>query len=447
MIFSTINFDTWCKNHPKDHDAKWCRELYPWEVFKRINYQNSVLDAQQKINVDNLLYVATLKKRFIAEDERIHYLIRLCSTPSSNSQQWSQRTWNDLFHLVFDPSGYFITLFTEKKDPSKVVLRKFLTSRFKDIELVRSLPISGLLFRSIISYVARDKYDGLEQYKPFTLHTLNGKKLNTHINNQKSDIIEPFLSKGRKLWITYSFTEEKAHRQALRLMGQAKELFVIFCHPTFTRHHRCVDQSTNIVSLPEFLRTLSPDIHRRYIQQSRFLINHLRLEDDGSCDIPTSDEIIETTKSLQQPIPIHTSHLREAKAGLGMIVSTTGDVAYICACANLLNSAMRKNSDTYSGSIKLTKEVYNFKSILGRFIEEIICNPLSDVDIFIERKGAVYITVKGLQFSFHAIPRTPRIETYENSQENIQQDWAGVKLQLAAPLVLKWARGILLKEN
>ncbi len=448
MRIASIDFETWCKNHAQDHDAKWCRELYPWEVFQRIDYDRSTLNTQQTIVVANEANTATIEKWYVAENGRINYLIRLGSIPSSKRQQWNQRSWNDVFHLVVDPSGNFITLFTEKPDPSKVLLRKFLSSMLADIESVRSLPISSLLFRSIISYAAHDSYEGLERFKSFSVvPSFVEIENNQMIQPLRKDTYEPFLSKDRHLWILSSFTEEKAHRQALRVAGQAKRVIVVFCHPTFTRHHRCVDKSSIVVSLSEFLRMLSPAIHRRYIQQARLLINHLRQEPNESAQPANSDAIVDVIRTQKEPIPIHTSELREAKAGLGMIVTTTGDAAYVCACANLLNAALNPRLKTYDGSLKLAKEVYSFKAIFGRAIEDIIRRPPSDVRAYVERGGPAYLNIRGLQFSFHAIPRTPAISAYESSELNAPQAWSELKLQPLAPLVLKWARALLLEEK
>ncbi len=206
MKVSAIDFGTWCTNHAQDHDAKWCRELYPWEVFQRIDYDHSTLNTQQTIVVANEAYTATIEKCYLAENERIIYLIRLGSIPSSKRQQWNQRAWNDLFHLVADPSGYFITLYTEKKDPSKALLRKFLSSMLADIESVRSLPISSLLFRSLISYAAHDSYEGLQRFKSFPVLPSIVERKTRQIQPLQQDTYEPFLSKDRNLWIISSFT-------------------------------------------------------------------------------------------------------------------------------------------------------------------------------------------------------------------------------------------------
>jgi hypothetical protein len=445
MDVSTIDFDAWCKNHPEDHDAKWCRELYPWEVFQRVDYSQPP-NSQQTIRIAGGTYTATIENRYAAENGRINYLIRLGSLPSSKSEQWNQRAWNDLFHLVAEPSGYFVTLFTEEKDPSKVLLRKFLSAKLSDIESVRSLPIASLLFRSLISYAAHDSYDGLQRFRSFPIISAKGDREEKGQPVQQGTY-EPFLSKDGDLWIASSFTEEKAHRLALRLSGQARRLVVVYCHPTFTRHHRCVDQSASVVSLSEFLRMSSPTIHRRYIQQARFLINHLREGPADSRNPPSSDAILNDIRVRHERMPIHTSELREAKAGLGIIVTTTGDAAYVCACANLLNAAMNQRLKTYDGSLELAKDVYSFKAIFARAVEDIIWWSPPDVRVYVEPRGPVYIDVHGLQFSFHAIPRTSAIGAYERSERNILQTWAELRLQPLAPLVLRWAQAVMREEK
>jgi hypothetical protein len=108
---------------------------------------------------------------------------------------------------------------------------------------------------------------------------------------------------------------------------------------------------------------------------------------------------------------------------------------------------MNQRLKTYDGSLELAKEVYSFKAIFARAVEDIIWWSPPDVRVYVERGGPVYISVRGLQFSFHAIPRTPAIGGYERSEKNIPQAWAELRLQPLAPLVLKWAQALLLEEK
>lgn len=271
---STITFDVWSKNHSHDHYAKWCRELYPWELFQGLEYDKIELGVAQPIFIVSRRYLGTITQRYVTDDGRNHYLVHVRSTFASGKHRWIQRAWDDVFHLVSSPTGEFITLFTQKKDPSRRLLARFLKSRLTDIESVRSLPVSSFLFRALVGTAAHDRYHGLKRFQKFPLEA--SRIPDASLRPNRHDAYEPFLSRNRDLWITCSFTEEKAHRQALQLAGQTDRLLAVFCHPTFTRHHRCTHEPSSVLSLSEFLRALSPAIHRRYIQHARFLINHLR---------------------------------------------------------------------------------------------------------------------------------------------------------------------------
>ena len=442
---STITFSAWSKNHSRDHYAKWCRELYPWELFRGLDYDKVDLGVAQRLTIAGRCYLGTIRKRSVTDDGRNHYLVHVRNTFSSERQRWSQRAWDDVFHLASSSTGEFITLFTQKKDPSRTLLSRFLKSRLTDVESVRSLPVSSFLFRALVSTAAHDRYDDLRRFERFQLDSSNVS--DASLKSARGDTYEPFLSRDLDLWITCSFTEEKAHRQALRLAGRTNRLLAVFCHPTFTRHHRCTHETVSVLSLSEFLRSLSPVIHRRYIQHARFLINHLRQDFEESEEDLQSNSIRDLILKTEQAVPIRTSDLREAKSGLGMVVATTADAAYVCACANLLNAALNHRLRTYDGSLKLAKEVYSFKAILGRAIDDMVRNPPPDVHLYVERDALLYVCVRGLQFSFHAIPRTPAIRVYQQSQENTPQAWSGRRLQPVAPLVLRWARSLMLEEG
>ena len=40
MKLNSLNFETWCKNHSSDHQAKWYRELYPFHIFQKIDFDD-----------------------------------------------------------------------------------------------------------------------------------------------------------------------------------------------------------------------------------------------------------------------------------------------------------------------------------------------------------------------------------------------------------------------
>jgi hypothetical protein len=103
--------------------------------------------------------------------------------------------------------------------------------------------------------------------------------------------------------------------------------------------YRCTDASVQVVSLIEFVGMGSLAVRARYLPQVRFLINHLQLR-DGSVSRSSEAELRgRILAGKEGPMEITTSNLREAKAGLVRAIGSTGDAAYVLACANLLNAA------------------------------------------------------------------------------------------------------------
>jgi hypothetical protein len=176
--------------------------------------------------------------------------------------------------------------------------------------------------------------------------------------------------------------------------------------------------------------------------QARFLANNLVY--DGATAPTTSPERLQSkiVASQGHRQGILTSQLREAKVGLGLCVETIGDCAYFFACANLINAALNQKLGLYEGRQKLAKEVYSFKAVVVRVLEQLLESPIPGCSLFFGADGITYVDVLGVQFSFHAIPRSPRIAKFAVSHQNVPQEWSGVRLQPVAPLVLEWGSAV-----
>jgi hypothetical protein len=449
MNIHSINFETWCSNHKDDHTAKWCRELYPWEVFQDIDYSKAKEGTLQEISSGRISYEAIVKSRKVDEKRggRIVCLVHLRNPELNLSlrKQWQNRSWDHEFRLVASPEGYFITLYVVGDDPTETMLREFFEGDFPALENKRNLPLSGLMFRSLISYAALDMYPELEKAHSYTIKSVSQKGFHSGVRPlDAGGTFEPFLSQGRELWIGYSFTEEKAHRLALQLIGQCDRLIVVYSQPTFSKHHRAKG-SAEIYSLSEFLRLASADIYRNYSEQARFLLNHLQGEPEDEAE--SARELYEKVLTLKGPMEILTSEVREAKAGLGIIVTNECEAAYVCACANLLNAALNRRSGLYLGGLELSNEVYSFKQIFGRKVEEMMLLQARGVSVYLAPDGLTYVSIGGVQFSYRQIPRTAKLKAFASTKMNTLQEWDGIRLQPIAPLVLAWARALMREDT
>lgn len=439
MQVTSINFETWLnrESHSEKHkgrNERWHREVYPWDVFQRLNYDDSQKGVKQDIRVGGESYEVTVQDIAASKNNTIKYILHLKSTPKSKKKSWVQREWDQIFWLIFKKDGEFVTLYaylnSGEQEPSALLIEHFFNSRFSAIKSVRSLSLSSLLFRSLVSYIAYDSYKGIERYKSF-------------------DDYEPFLSKREDLWVNCRFTEKKAHRLGTEVANKAEQHIVVYCHPTLSKHHRCDHTNVRIVSLSEFLNLQSSSIFRKYIQQVRFLINHLNADgldhnQYGSPKLISLEEIA----AQKQAMEINTSYLREAKSGLGIIVNSKEELAYICACANLLNAALDRKLKAYKGSQRLNQEMYFFKQVFARSLNPVFLSPIPDTEIYVdEQEKFTYIKVLGLQFSYKNLPESQMVKEYEQSPVNKYQEFSRIYLKPKAPLVLDWARQQLMSST
>ena len=70
MKLKNLNFDQWLKNHSPDHNDKWCRELYPFNVFSLISFEESLINKEQILDFNSILYYVTLTKIEYQDNER-----------------------------------------------------------------------------------------------------------------------------------------------------------------------------------------------------------------------------------------------------------------------------------------------------------------------------------------------------------------------------------------
>jgi len=93
----------------------------------------------------------------------------------------------------------------------------------------------------------------------------------------------------------------------------------------------------------------------------------------------------------------------------------------------------------------LLRRVLDLKRQLARWLKEDDA-AIPGVSCYFGADGVAYVDILGVQFSFHAIPRTKRISDYIASGQNSSQPWSGIRLQPIAPLVLEWASALALNK-
>jgi hypothetical protein len=442
MKLKNLSFDQWLKNHANDHNDKWCRELYPFVVFKQIEFGQSYINIEQKIDFNGITYCVIITKIELQENERYRASFDISTSPNSKKQEWEQRNWNTTFQIVYSQEFEFITIFTKKDDPSKEYVIKFMKGNFDKINHVKSIPVSELLIRTLILHIAEEVYpDGKHnQEYEFDKDGINDTPEHPYFPRKRANFFTPIYSIDKDLWICYSFSEEKAHRIAFYNSNQCHRLIVVYCNPTYSKHHRCTYKGTEIISIYELSEKVSPAARRQYEKQIRFLQNHLNLPD--SVNIQEVLNEINYPKNIEYEI--HKTDLMEALGTLKIIPKDESDFFHSLCCMNLINaylSSKKKTKQPSSKDSKLFRYMYSFKSYLSNILTQCIMSKNLSVPIYIE-KNLVMVEAYGFQFSFHNVPLNDVLEAYKDSEANRKMEWKGKRLQPIAPLLLKYSRAI-----
>jgi hypothetical protein len=418
MKLKNLNFDQWLKNHSLDHSDKWCRELYPFNVFSLISFEESLINKEQILDFNSILYYVTLTKIELQDNGRYRTWFDISTFPKSKTQEWKQRKWNTTFQIVYSQKLEFITIFTKKEDPSKDYVVRFMKGNFEKINSEKSIPVSELLFRTLILHIVEEAFPGGKHNQEFELlrEGVNKRPEHQQFQRKKTNHFTPIYSIEKDLWICYSFTEEKAHRIAFYNANQCEKLLVVYCNPTYTRHHRCKYEGTEIISIYELSEKVSSDVRKKYERQIRFLQNHLNL--------PETININELTAEINQPkqeeYEIQKSDLMEAFGTMKILPKSETDFFHSLCCINLINaylSRQRKGNKLLEKDSKLFRNMYSFKSYLSDILTERIKAKDFTAPIYIE-KSLIMVEANGFQFSFHNVPLNEALETFSKSNNN-----------------------------
>ena len=395
MNIRDCNFEKWAENHSYDHKDRIFRELYPYSIFSKINFSEELLGEEQRIHFNGIDYYALIQKIELQESGRFRTLFKLYTSPTSNTKAWKNRNWNDKFQIVYSQSYSFITVFTKNEDPSKDIIKRFYKGRFQKIVANKSIPISDLIFRTLISTLSEDIFRKGIFYEEFQLLKDGYRKLPKfkEFKIKQSNFFSPIFSQGRKLWVCHSFNEEKAHRIGFYNANQCDELYVVYCNPTYTRHHRCKYPNVHIVSIYEFVANNSEELEQKYIKQIRFLQNHLNEQEEYS-----GQELLQEINDPKSDYyEIYKSELMEALSIMRIIPKSNKQLFHYLTAMNLLNAWIGRAKKEKKN--KLFSDMYFFKSYLCKTMEELIENERFGAKIYLEQELAI-IELNGFQFSF-----------------------------------------------
>jgi hypothetical protein len=436
MRLINCNYETWKSNHDEKHKDKIYRSLYPYTIFKQIDFDETKINTNQEIHVSYSKYLVNILQIELQGNSRYKATFFLKTEHNNFFTKWKYRTWEEKFQIIYTQNYEFVTVFTKNEDSSKRYLTSFFNGNFEKITINRSIPISELLFNSLASLLSENIFEhgDFDREFPVLSHGVRSLKIPKSFKKgrTKKEFVYPLFSINRDLWVFNAFTEEKAHKIAYFNCNQCKVLYVIYCNPVYTKHFRCNHENVFVVSLFEFSYIFKKEIDNVYSKQIRYLQNHLN-------DI-SSFNILELKSEIENPrfeeYEIHNSELLESLAIMKIYPTNNSDLLLYLSAMNLLNSWINRSRQK-AKKMKLFRNMYFFKSYLADSILQILNNKsISDYRIYIE-KDLIMIEIKEFQFSFHNVPMNDGLLNFLVSDNNIKFVWKGIRLQPISPLIYR----------
>jgi hypothetical protein len=434
-----IGFNTWCDNHSEDHDARWFRELYPWKIFQLINFDENLIGVMQKIMFNSLYYYIIVESIELQENCRYKSTFSLKAEKSNTVDSWNNRLWNEKFQIIYSEDFTFITVFTKGKDPSKLYLKNFIEDKYAKIEENRSKPILYFLFKSLVSWLINENYPKAKYQAKFDILKPGIRKLNTKFLYEGGNFY-PLYSLDRDFWITYSFTEEKAHRLALTIGNQCMHMIIIYCNPTFRYHHRSKDKHIEILSLYEYCARLPLETQVLYNKKIKLLQNYMV----SIKEVDINHIKAELAAPRYEFYPINNHHLMEALSIMKIYPENDFEAFYYFSAMNLINawlSNRRKEFKENKSHNNLYKDMYSFKAHLLQAVKLLLKLKVENINIYIN-DNLLFMEVFTYQFSFHSFPIDAEIRSYQFSKKNQPIIWSGIRLQPLAPLLIDLSRSL-----
>ncbi len=435
MKLQGLNFETWLKNHQPDHDAKWLRELYPFQVFQEIDFDEKLIGVLQRVQINDITY--NIKITSIKPQQKSRFMCQFdIITIVSNSAKWIHREWNTTFNIVYNNNYYFVTVFSEGQDPTTKIIADFFRGKFSTLANSRSYEVFVVLARILINSVSKELFKNGEFNIKYSIKETGIKQLTLRPEIIKLNIKEyyPIYSIGRQLWICFTITEEDAHIVAYNISNQCHKLYVLYAIPTYRTHYKCNYADTEVISIYEFI-SLKKYSSRLLNEQCLFLLHKLTYDGENKIDF----------KSIQKDIASNT-HINISEVDLLeslSIIKTkpTGieHIFYITSSFNLINAWLnqkRSNPRTKSED-RLFKKMYSFKKHLSTFVD-LIFEKFNQTGVSVHYSASsqlLMIQIFEFQFTFHNVPYTNDKLPQEHFPE-----WKGKRLQLVSPLILYFSR-------
>lgn len=414
-----LTFENWLMSHTrKSQDERWLRELYPWPVFAKVDFDRNLMNVVQKICHDDVEYRVTIETmRWQPE----HGTSKFAVLVQSEGLGWHSRAFDDRYYVCARPDGEFVTLFhSDGTEPLERVARRFFGRQWDalDPEKVSSLSTSRFLSACLVSRMADRIYEqaGAQQ-----------KPLVTLVGGQG-----PMFVVGDQ-WVGYRFFSEDAFAWARRSAKRERKVCAWYIADTKYPFRTDLPRNATVRSLTD---VDANDLDGEFRDLIRILVRGLKLP-PAMPEFGDLDAIVHG-RSAADPVSVTEGDVQEALAALKRPCHDKDELRYQLAAGVVLNAWI--DGEVRRG-LRKRKKFYAFKAQIGALARWATESRLPQVTVWTDgnvgdRDPIVYIRVDDVDFSFHAIPDAHEFE-------HSPHVWAGVRLKPIAPFVLAWAASLL----
>ncbi len=428
MRLRGVSFSSWLRSHAgKKREERWLRELYPWPVLAQVECDKEQRGVPQRIRYGGARYEATLRR---VEWQPTHGTFRYRVFVESEGLGWHSRPFADEYDMCGTPDGRFVTLFhRKKKEPLERVARAFFSRRWSDLSRqdFRSLAVSRFLAASIVCQVAERAYRHM--------------RLTDYPNARVAAGSDPILASGSTLWLGHRFFSEDAYSWARNCTGQVSNIVALYFAETKYQFRTDLPPGSSVRSVSE----VDAEAGGGYRDFIVALLRRLELP-SGDMSLPNVEALEGMVRGDEaaSALQVSESDVNEAHAALRSPCHSKAELRYQLAAGVVLNAWIENER---ARGFPQRKKFYAFKQRIGELVSWARTNQLPGVDLWAERVGrssqlVVFVRVDGVDFSFHAVPGSGRLLAASNSLA-----WSHIRLKPIAPLVLRWARLRMEKED
>ena len=207
MKLQNLSFKTWLHNHPQKHKAVYCREIYPWDIFSQISFDQRKIQKSQTLYINGARISCVIHSIELQKNRRYRADFQFLS--QSNEPDVDSilgRLSPREFTIIYSRQGFFITAFAKGQNTYETIVANFMNGKIQEIPQTKAQVIADLLGKSLISFACESLYPHCRYYQeyPFLANLLRPQSPMHSNISRNFETVSPMFSDQRNFWLLYT---------------------------------------------------------------------------------------------------------------------------------------------------------------------------------------------------------------------------------------------------